>query len=121
MIQSQIKWLRQQYRWLVLTLFIVLMTAIKPADSSDFVLNADDWARPRSAAYIITLAPIKNAVAQWMDEPKKQIMIRYPGGEAGLLWAAELQDWLVAFGIPSRHIEPSLGSPREDQLIISVE
>lgn len=112
----------QQYKLLMmLAVFAILMIVVKPAGSSDFVLEADDWARPRSAAYVITLAPIKNAVAQWMDEPKKQIMIRYPGGESGLLWAAELQDWLVSLGIPSQHIKQSLGSPGPDQLIISVE
>ena len=121
MVNHQFKWRQLLSKALFQVLFSVLMLVTNAVSSSDFVLDADDWARPRNAAYIITLAPVKNAVSQWLEEPDKRIVIRYPGGEAGLLWAAELKGWLVALGIPSKHIEQGPGSPKPDQLIISVE
>lgn len=121
MINHRFKSPQQQCQLLSMVLFVVLILVTNVVSSSDFVLDADDWARPRNAAYIIALAPVKNAVSQWLEEPDKRIIIRYPGGETGLLWAAELKDWLVALGIPSQHIEQGPGSPKPDQLIISVE
>lgn len=71
------------------------------------VLEAADWARPRSAEMVLALAPVSDAVRTWTQTPSAELVIRHPRGEAGVLWADELRDWLVALGVPSRSIVPT--------------
>ena len=44
------------------------------------------------------------------------LLIRYPGGEDGLLWAHELRSWLVALGIPLQDQELVAGSHQGDRI-----
>jgi hypothetical protein len=43
-------------------------------------------------------------------------VIRYPGGEEGLLWAHELRSWLTALGIPGEDQELVAGSHQADRI-----
>ena len=104
---------------LVLSLMLFLYTP--PVLSKDYVLHADDWQRPRSAEYILSLPSVRHAVQKWLSNREQTLFFYYPGGETGLLWATELEDWLIALGIPSKNIQSVSGSPRADQLIIRVD
>ena len=85
------------------------------------LLNEDDWSRPRSARVVKDFIAIQETVQAWMKDTKKQrIELRYPGGEDGNLWALELQDWLIALGIPSQKIEIYPGHPRQGELALVV-
>ena len=49
------------------------------------------------------------------------IVILYPGGEAGYDWALELRDWFVALGVPSRLIALRPGSGVPGSIGLDVE
>ncbi|WP_148051426.1 hypothetical protein [Inmirania thermothiophila] len=84
-------------------------------------LDAAAWARPRDGAYVRTLAPVAETVRAYLQAPHARIVIRYPSGEEGILWAEELRAWLVALGVPSAQVETLPGSGRDDALALSVE
>ncbi|NIV21427.1 MAG: hypothetical protein GWN54_12820 [Gammaproteobacteria bacterium] len=92
------------------------------AAASDYqwIVPADEWARPRDGARVVSLAPLRDSAVEWMREPDQRLVIRYPGGEEGVLWAGELRDWLVALGIPSARVELVPGYPRADAMEITV-
>ncbi len=104
-----------------------LMTAIAaiaglaatPA-AAEYRLSADDWAHPRSGERITRLEPVQAVVRDWMHRPGQRIVIRYAGGEAGGLWAAELRDWLVGLGIPSDRLRLEPGGPRPEWIELEV-
>ncbi len=86
------------------------------ADESVWLLGADDWARPHDGASMVQMPPLPEVVKAWEQQPNQQLVVRYPGGEEGLLWANELRSWLVALGIPSEYQELVAGSRRPDQI-----
>ena len=93
----------------------------QPAQAQSFELNTDDWVRPRNGAAIVGFEALRQTVEAWSAGGGSGIIeIRYPGGEEGGLWAAELTDWLVAFGVPSQHIHAAAGSAGRDRIVLEV-
>ncbi|MCB1736986.1 MAG: hypothetical protein KDI42_02575 [Gammaproteobacteria bacterium] len=88
-------------------------------------LPIDAWQRPRSAAFVLTQAPIRSAVQSWLGtldkDPQTTLIIQHPGGEDGTVWAGELRDWLIALAIPGRAIELRAGGVAADNLRLSIE
>jgi len=82
-------------------LALALLSASLPLAAESFVLEAVEWSRPRSGGVIATMPALRAAVRTWEQTPNARLVIRHPRGEAGVLWAAELRDWLVAMGLPS--------------------
>lgn len=101
-----------------LVLISSLATAAPPRD---FLLSADEWARPRSGERVVALESVHDAVAVWLSRDDSNLVIFYPGGETGSLWASELRDWLVALGLPMDRIELRPGSPRDDAILLQVD
>ena len=84
-------------------------------------LAPERWDRPREAAYVASLAPVRAAVRAWEKAgPGATLVLRYPGGEAGLLWASELRDWLVALGVEPEAVVLAPGAG-DEALVLAVE
>jgi len=91
------------------------------AAAAEWRLEAASWDRPRDAAYVASLAPVRAAVRAWEAAgPGAMLVLRYPGGEAGLLWASELRDWLVALGVEPEAVVLAPGAGGE-ALVLAVE
>ncbi len=91
------------------------------AQAGTYTLEAETWTRPRSGDALLALEPVRALLSEFDDTAAARVEIRYPGGEAGLLWALELQDWLVSFGIPSARIRTVAGSGVPDSVQLVVE
>lgn len=75
---------------------------------------------PRDGKGIVSMPVLKKSVLAWRGQSDLNLVIHYPGGEEGMLWAKELQDWLVALGVPSSHIQTISGHSREDAVTIEL-
>ena len=91
-----------------------------PAGAAQFEVDADTWARPRTAVAVMKMGPVGEAVRAWMNDPAQMLEIRYPGGESGMLWAEELRDWLVSLGVPLEQIQTLSGSAVADRLQVQL-
>ena len=100
----------------VVLLFKGLLPVPGYAGDTDWALRADDWARPRDGRSVAAMSPLPEVVAAWEQQPDQRLLVRYPGGEEGLLWAHELRSWLVALGIPMRAQELVAGSGKADRV-----
>ena len=107
-----------RYRSIALLLVALLMSTVSLAQP--FVLSGDDWARPRSGHAVAAMPAVRSLVQQWSKNTSDVIVIRYPGGESGNLWALELRDWLVALGIPASTIVIQPGSPNGDEVLLEI-
>ena len=85
-----------------------------------FILKFSEWNIPRTSETILAMPALSQTVQAYNKHPKARIQIRYPGGDEGTLWAAELRSWLVALGIASQHIELLPGSRAPGQLELQV-
>jgi hypothetical protein len=90
------------------------------AEERRWWLGAEEWSHPRSGSSLLAMEPLRRAVRAWMAREGQRLIVRYPGGEEGMMWAAELRGWLVALGITSRSIELSPGSARGDAIALEV-
>jgi hypothetical protein len=85
------------------------------------LLSADEWARPRSGERVLELAPVRDIVNTLLASEDDVLVVSYPGGDAGALWATELRDWLVALGLPRQRIELRPGALRDDLVVLRLE
>jgi hypothetical protein len=83
-------------------------------------LSADTWAQPRDGRSVAQMEPLPELAAAWFRQPAQRIVVRYPGGEEGLLWAHELRSWLIALGIPGADQELVAGSHQADRIEIEL-
>lgn len=100
----------------LLAALLCVVAARASAVDGVWLLGADDWARPRDGVAMIQMPPLPEVFEAWEQQPDKRLIVRYPGGEEGLLWANELRSWLVALGIPSAHQELVAGSRQPDRI-----
>ena len=75
---------------------------------------------PRDAAAVLQMPAVNSAVRVLLAHPEGQLVIRYPGGDDGTLWAEELRAWLVALGVPSSRMELRPGSASAAQIDLLV-
>ncbi|QKT03092.1 hypothetical protein HUS23_04355 [Ectothiorhodospiraceae bacterium 2226] len=85
-----------------------------PAVASPWSISAEAWAMPRHGERVLQLPAVAAALEAAAAQPDARLTVRYPGGEAGTLWAQELRGWLIALGLDSDRVELVPGAPRRD-------
>ena len=105
---------------LIATVLCIFSATVLAATGERWQLTAEEWSRPRSGEVIVEMPGIRQVVSAWMESPTATIVITYPGGETGLLWAQEIFSWLVALGVPGENLLTRSGSPREDVVILDL-
>lgn len=118
---------KQHQRQSVLLIAIIAMTVIMSslsqaafATEKQYILTAQEWNIPRTASSILAMPALQAAMQAFQSSKHSRMVIKYPGGDEGTLWAHELRGWLISLGVASRHIELIPGSAKSDQLEISV-
>jgi len=85
-------------------------------------LSAERWARPRSGESVAAMPAVRESVQALLSAPETStLVIRYPGGEEGSLWAEELHVWLISLGIDAALMDLRPGSSRSDQIELFIE
>jgi len=97
-------------------LFALLCCCPAGAEEKLWSLSADTWAQPRDGRSVAQMVPLPEVVAAWSSQPGQRLVVRYAGGEEGLMWAHELRSWLIALGIPSGDQELVAGSHQADRI-----
>lgn len=97
-------------------LSLLLISPRMLAETAPWVLSADAWARPRDGQSVARMSPLPEVMSSWSENDGRRLLIRYPGGEEGLLWAHELRSWLVALGVPLDDQELVAGSHQADRI-----
>ncbi len=105
---------------IAVAMLLVLAPALDASSLRLFPLSAEEWARPRTGAVIPQLVAVREAVRYWELGADALIVIRHPGEDSGVLWAAELRDWLVSLGVPADTIRLRAGSGDADEITLVV-
>ena len=82
---------------------------------------AENWPDRRTTNTVLSILAIKKLLELFVENPRHQVTIRYPGGHKGNAWALELREWLVALGIPSNYIVLEPASGGQDRLLLLLE
>lgn len=98
----------------------LLIPALACGEGRSWTLGADTWARPRDGLSVAKMAPLPEVIGKWSRDTTQRLVIHYPGGEDGQLWAFELRSWLVALGVPQDKQELVAGSEQTDRIEIEL-
>lgn len=102
-------------------LLIGLCGGVLPAYAEQYEITSDQWARPRSGGRIIAFEPLQKLVRHLDEQASDVVVIRYAGGDEGLLWAEELRGWIIALGISGDRVRLHAGMPDRDRLLLETE
>jgi len=101
-------------------LLLLIFPLTIQSENRQWVLSADEWARPRDGQSVARMAPLPELISSWSSEKGQRLLIRYPGGEEGLLWAYELRSWLVVLGVLMEDQELVAGSYQADRIELEI-
>ncbi len=83
------------------------------------ILYRGQWPEYVIGANVIALPQVRKILSLYEEDEKTYIEIRYPGGDAGRLWAESVANWLTSYGAPARYMDLFPGSGAADQLVIA--
>ena len=83
-------------------------------------ISAVEWAQPRHGEWLVRHPALAAAIGQLQQQPQSRLQIHHPGGDEGVLWADELQAWLVALGLASNRIERVPGSSEAGRITLDI-
>lgn len=83
---------------------------------NSYVITQQQWSVPKKAQSILRIPALHSVMKKFAERNDRRLVIRYPGGDTGVLWAAELKGWLVALGLASKRIELQSGSSDANEL-----
>lgn len=93
---------------------------IDKSSTKYFILSQQQWSIPKNVQSILNMSALRVVMPRLLGNEKQKLVIRYPGGEVGILWASELKGWLVSLGVASERIELQTGSLKPDELQLFV-
>lgn len=91
------------------------------AIAESWQVEIEDWARPRTGEMVAGLPEVRSAVQAWLAAEDARLVIVYPGGESGQLWASEMRGWLVALGVEPDQLETHPGGEDDEVLELRLE
>lgn len=98
---------------------LLMMASTSLAEEQLYILTAQQWNVPRTESAILTMPPLQSMMQAYQKfNLSPRLLVKYPGGDEGTLWAYELRGWLISLGIGSEHIELVPGSRDANQLEI---
>ncbi len=105
----------------LIALLLLACSSLVPVSAQEpWQLTRAQWSGPRDGERLLTMPVLRQVMATLAQHPDARLLIRYPGGEDGIIWVAELRAWLVALGLPSARIETRPGSPSPDVIELEI-
>lgn len=109
-------------RWLRIAAVATLsMNGYAVSASETEYISRQEWPGIQRGIQVTQYAKLAGIANEFDRVPDSNIVIMYPGGEAGYNWAIEVRDWFVALGIPTRMIALRPGSGVPGSLGLRVE
>ena len=72
--------------------------------ANSVTLSAVQLAQPRTGQRMARLPGLGSLVGSFEERRGERLVMGYPAGDKGTLWAEELRAWLVALGVPAKRI-----------------
>lgn len=84
------------------------------------LLHANEWLVPKKTSVLLAMPAIKKSMINMQKNSNSILMLKYPGGDEGTLWANELRSWLVTLGLSSQRINMVQGSANSTTIELEV-
>ena len=105
--------------WLVCVLLAADVWTM-PLHAAAASITVEQWSSPRSGQSVLAMEPVAATVKTLLEVRNSHLLLSYPPGEEGSIWAAELRGWLVSLGIASERIQTLAGDAETKVLGLEV-
>jgi len=85
------------------------------------LLDRAEWSVPKTAEVVLAMPVLQTAMKHLQHSERARLIVYYPGGDEGSLWAIELRGWLVSLGLEADRIKLISGSRYPDRLQLQIE
>ena len=109
------------FRAITRLICLCVMSLNVHAQSVSVKLQAETWDMARHGESLLKIDALSGVVNSWASKQSSKIELRYPGGEAGALWANELRDWLVSLGLPVNRVVLQPGNASDEKITLIVD
>ena len=75
----------------------------------------------RSSPIIVKFPALRTIIDYLDHQPDSRLVVRFAGGDEGLLWAEELRGWFVALGVSGDRITLSAGLDQGDRVVLETK
>lgn len=79
-----------------------------------------EWASVHNVETVLKLPGLSAAMQSFQVTPSPKLVIYYPHGQQGNLWAISVQNWMVSLGVPLKQIELKPSSDAADVIELDV-
>lgn len=107
-------------RFLLLLAALLTVSFTFAQDEFEVTIPRYEWPDEDSADAMLQIPQIRRAVSQLLESEDAELIIRYPGGDAGNRWALDLHQNLISLGIESKYIVLEPGSGIEETMLVIV-
>ncbi len=106
----------------ILFLLVAYFTApfVYAQDEFEVLIPRYEWPDDASADVVLQIPQIRRAVSRFLESEHAQLIVRYPGGDAGNEWALDLRAKLISLGIESEYIVLEPGSGIDETMVVIV-
>ena len=105
---------------LSLSLVVFAASITYAQDELEVLIPRYEWPNDKTADVLLQIPKIRQAISTLLDSDNTELIIRYPGGDAGNQWAIDLNDNLISLGIDSDRIILEPGSGIDETMIVIV-
>lgn len=99
---------------------LLLLSPLTATSEESWQITALEWAQPRHGEWLVRQPALSAAIGKMQQQPQARLQIRHPGGDEGVLWAEELQAWLIALGLASNRIERVPGNSEANTISLVI-
>jgi len=107
-------------RYPVLLALVSLLALTQVQAEGIYSISHAQWTQPKRVETVLQMPAIKSVLSDFEKSPSSQLLVLYPGGDEGTLWAHDIKAWLVSLGIASRQIELRPGSGESTSVELQV-
>ena len=103
-------------------IFLILFLPVLSWANEKVILSHEEWSMPKTTESVLKMKAVNFVLSEFNKNRNSRLVILYPGGDEGTLWAAEFKSWLISLGIRSRNIElkPGGSQPGALELVVDV-
>lgn len=112
---------RRQLPWMTAVALLVAAAVAQAGTPAQWTLTRAEWSGVTQAAQVIHIKPLRAAVTALDKQPGAKLIVEHNGGEDAVFWAANLEGWLVALGVPSARIVDRTTAIAPDRITLRLQ
>lgn len=105
---------------LLTTLLTMLLTGYVTADTVSYTITRPEWPKYANGHSVLALPAVYNVLTRFKEKRGVRITIQHFANASSRLWAIDLHNQLVSFGVPTHYLEIRPTATAFSQLVLTI-